>query len=118
MCSSSFTVCDARSRAGQVVRVYAYERISKAVWQVDMHIEEAAAGGTGTLYMHIKLTNPNDYPITAYWWTNIGVPHDRAPLPGEEKGSGGGGAASVPLPQGPVDVRILTPAKNWISDAR
>ena len=27
-----------------------------------------------TLWVHPKITNPNDHAIPGYWWTNAGVP--------------------------------------------
>jgi hypothetical protein len=50
---------------GTVVRVYTYERISGAVWQVDM-----LAGNNSVFWVHPKLTNPKNDSVMGYWWTN------------------------------------------------
>ena len=76
---------------GDVVRVFAFERISGAVWQVDM-----LAANNSMFYIHPKLTNPGSEAIQGYWWTNVGVATDA---------------------DGTDAVRILTPADHWISDS-
>jgi hypothetical protein len=91
---------------GDVVRVWGYERISRAIWQVDMLAGET--NGSSTMWMHMKLTNPNPYPLAhAYWWTNVAINGDV----GKPDTSPWG--VKPPNEQ----VRILTPAKNWVSDA-
>ena len=80
-----------KTEYGDVVRVYAYERISGAVWQVDM-----LAGNNSMFYIHPKLINPGDETIQGYWWTNVGVATDT---------------------DGSDAVRILTAADHWIADS-
>lgn len=46
---------------GTVLRVYAMERTTAAVWQVDMLL-----GNQSTLWLHVKLTNPRPEPIVGY----------------------------------------------------
>ena len=76
---------------GTVLRVYAMERTTTAVWQVDMLL-----GNQSTLWLHVKLTNPRPEPIVGYWWTNVGVQVDT---------------------DGSNQTRIITPATHWLSDA-
>ena len=76
---------------GDVLRVWQYERVSGAVWQVDMVLGSL---GTQTLWLHVALTNPNPSNMFGYWWTNVGVNNDV---------------------DGSNATRILTPATHWIS---
>ena len=76
---------------GTVLRVYAMERTTAAVWQVDMLL-----GNQTTMWLHVKVTNPRPEPIVGYWWTNVGVQADT---------------------DGSNQTRILTPADHWLSDA-
>lgn len=75
---------------GDVLRVYTFERISGAVWQVDM------LAGNGSFWVHPKITNPGKSSMMGYWWTNVGVNVDAS---GEDA------------------VRLLTPATHWVSDS-
>ena len=77
---------------GDVLRVYMYERISDAVWQVDM-----LCGNGSVFWVHPKMTNTRNTTIMGYWWTNVGIETD--------------GTA------GDDTVRILPPARNWVSDS-
>eukprot|EP00040_Diaphanoeca_grandis_P025146 m.138951 g.138951 ORF g.138951 m.138951 type:complete len:823 (+) comp30026_c1_seq1:97-2565(+) len=77
---------------GPILRIYVFERISGAVWQVDLLLPS----NSSVLWVHITLTNPTDDTIPAYWWTNVGVDVDT---------------------DGSLARRILTPATNWVSDS-
>jgi len=55
---------------GTLVRLYEFERIREAVWQVDLYLPP----DDGRVWVHGRLLNPNPYPIRAYWWTNVAVP--------------------------------------------
>ncbi len=55
---------------GALLRLYEFERIREAVWQVDLYLPR----DDGCVWVHGRLLNPNPYPIRAYWWTNSAVP--------------------------------------------
>ncbi len=55
---------------GPVLRIYEFDRIVEATWQVDLFMPDDAA----TLYAHGRIVNPNDEMRLAYWWTNIAAP--------------------------------------------
>ena len=46
------------TKYGDVIRVYTFERISGAVWQVDM-----LAGNESLFWIHPKMTNPGNEEI-------------------------------------------------------
>lgn len=53
-----------------VLRMYEYERIRRAVFQIDVYLPD----GAETLFVHISIVNPNAHEIPVYWWSNIAVP--------------------------------------------
>ena len=55
---------------GPVLRLYEFDRIVEATWQIDLFLPKDAA----VLYAHGRIVNPNDEPRLAYWWTNIAAP--------------------------------------------
>lgn len=52
-----------------VLRFYYFERIRKAVVQMDMFLPSDSK----LLYVRVRLTNPNSEVIPMYWWSNIAV---------------------------------------------
>jgi hypothetical protein len=58
------------SDRGPILRLYEFERIREAAWQVDLYLPP----GEGRLWVHGRLLNPNPHSIAAYWWTNIAAP--------------------------------------------
>jgi hypothetical protein len=55
---------------GPVLRIYEFDRIVEATWQVDLFMP----AGEATLYAHGRIVNPNDEIRLAYWWTNVAAP--------------------------------------------
>lgn len=55
---------------GPVLRIYEFDRIVEATWQVDLFIPADSA----TLYAHGRIVNPSDEMRLAYWWTNVAAP--------------------------------------------
>jgi hypothetical protein len=53
---------------GDIVRVYEFDRFNGTVWQVDIFLLGH------TLWVHPKITNPNEATVPGYWWTNAGLP--------------------------------------------
>jgi hypothetical protein len=55
---------------GPIVRIYEFDRIVEATWQIDLFLPE----GSACLYAHGRIVNPNAEQRLAYWWTNIAAP--------------------------------------------
>ena len=55
---------------GPLVRIYEFDRIVEATWQIDLFLPHDAA----CLYTHGRIVNPSDHERLAYWWTNIAAP--------------------------------------------
>ena len=53
-----------------VLRMYHFERIRAAVYQMDFWLPAASE----FLFVRVRLFNPNNRVIPAYWWSNIAVP--------------------------------------------
>jgi hypothetical protein len=65
-CSPVFTAI-VETDNGNVLRLYEFDRIREATWQVDLYLPDNEA----RLWVHIKIINPNPYAIKCYWWTNM-----------------------------------------------
>lgn len=55
---------------GPVLRIYEFDRIVEATWQVDLFMPKDGA----RLFAHGRIVNPNDDMRLAYWWTNVAAP--------------------------------------------
>lgn len=55
---------------GPVLRIYEFDRIVEATWQVDLFMPKDSA----QLFAHGRIVNPNDEMRLAYWWTNVAAP--------------------------------------------
>jgi hypothetical protein len=55
---------------GPVLRIYEFDRIVEATWQVDLFMPRESA----QLFAHGRIVNPNDEMRLAYWWTNVAAP--------------------------------------------
>jgi hypothetical protein len=55
---------------GPILRLYEFDRIVEATWQIDLFMPAGAA----QLFAHGRIVNPSAEPRLAYWWTNIAVP--------------------------------------------
>ncbi len=53
-----------------VLRLYEFERLRRVVYQVDLHLP----ADSEVLFAHVRITNPNEYGVPMYWWSNIAVP--------------------------------------------
>ncbi|MEV8420657.1 DUF5107 domain-containing protein [Streptomyces niveus] len=53
-----------------VLRMYEYERIRRAVFQIDAYLPDDSEA----LLVHVSIVNPNDHEVPVYWWSNIAVP--------------------------------------------
>ena len=54
---------------GDVLRLYEFDRIVEAAWQIDLFMPP----DDDRLFVHGRLTNPDDQNKRAYWWTNVAV---------------------------------------------
>ena len=55
---------------GPILRIYEFDRIVEATWQVDLFLPADSA----VLFAHGRIVNPSDETCLAYWWTNIAAP--------------------------------------------
>ena len=53
-----------------VLRMYEWERIRNAPYQVDFYLPD----NSPLLMVRVKLINPNSFEVPAYWWSNIAIP--------------------------------------------
>ncbi|MEV7241832.1 DUF5107 domain-containing protein [Streptomyces sp. NPDC093248] len=66
---------------GEMLRLWEWERLRDLPFQVDLWLPE----GSDFLYVGVRIRNPHEHPVPAYWWSNIAVPEDRRVLaPAEE----------------------------------
>ncbi|QUQ64375.1 DUF5107 domain-containing protein [Kutzneria sp. CA-103260] len=54
----------------EVLRMWEFERSRELVYQIDAYAPE----GSAVLYVHVRIINPNQHEVPAYWWSNIAVP--------------------------------------------
>lgn len=55
---------------GEVLRMWAYERILDLIWRVDVWLPDDSEA----LYTHVVIKNSTDEDKPVYWWSNIAVP--------------------------------------------
>ncbi|MGW3119451.1 DUF5107 domain-containing protein [Streptomyces sp. NPDC001107] len=74
----------ARVRApdgGEMLRLWEWERLRDLPFQVDLWLPQ----DSDFLYVGVRIRNPHERPVPAYWWSNIAVPEERrVPAPAEE----------------------------------
>ncbi len=56
----------------EFLRAYEYERCKGLYWQIDFHLPK----GAEQLFIHTRLMNVTDQPMSTYWWTNIAARED------------------------------------------
>ncbi|MBE6928815.1 MAG: DUF5107 domain-containing protein [Ruminococcaceae bacterium] len=54
----------------EFLRMYEYERCKGVFYQMDFHLPS----GSRFLYLYTQIINPQDVPVSTYWWTNIDLP--------------------------------------------
>ncbi|MEG0167668.1 MAG: DUF5107 domain-containing protein [Ruthenibacterium sp.] len=60
-----------QTESGQpILRMYEYERIRGAVYQMDFWLSETAP----RLFCAMRITNPTAQVVPMYWWSNMAVP--------------------------------------------
>lgn len=55
---------------GPVLRIYEFDRIVEATWQVDLFLPD----DDDRLYVHGRIVNSSEATRLAYWWTNVAAP--------------------------------------------
>ncbi|MER6423638.1 DUF5107 domain-containing protein [Streptomyces sp. NPDC001137] len=66
---------------GEMLRLWEWERLRDLPFQVDLWLPE----DSDFLYVGVRIRNPHERPVPAYWWSNIAVPQERRVLaPAEE----------------------------------
>ena len=55
---------------GPILRIYEFDRIVEATWQIDLFLPADAA----VLFAHGRIVNSAQEARLAYWWTNIAAP--------------------------------------------
>lgn len=55
---------------GPVLRLYEFDRIVEATWQVDLFLPN----DDDRLYVHGRIVNNTEATKLAYWWTNVAAP--------------------------------------------
>jgi len=53
-----------------VLRLYEWERIRQAPYQLDAWLPD----GSPVLFVRVRLVNPHDHMVPMYWWSNIAAP--------------------------------------------
>lgn len=90
---------------GPILRLYSYERISGAVYQMDFWLDSKGPA----LNCHMSVTNPTAKVLPMYWWSNIATPlypGGRVFVPAHSAYTTAGGTVhkvSIPM-DGDVDV--------------
>ena len=69
-CSPVFTAKLSLDDGTPVLRMYEFERIRKAVYQMDFFLPTDSK----LLYARMRIVNPNHEVVPMYWWSNIAVP--------------------------------------------
>ncbi|MFF9315466.1 DUF5107 domain-containing protein [Streptomyces sp. NPDC014748] len=66
---------------GAMLRLWEWERLRDLPFQVDLWLPD----GSDFLHVGVRVRNPHERPVPAYWWSNIAVPEERRVLaPAEE----------------------------------
>ena len=110
-CSSLFAARAMRDDGTPALRMYEWERIRQAPFQIDAYLPD----GSPVLFVRVRIVNPHDREIPMYWWSNMAAPESTATrvlIPAESAykfgyGKGGLGVAPVPKVED-VDITYTT----------
>ena len=100
-----------------VLRMYEFERIRKATYQMDFFLPDDSR----FLFARIRIVNPNNETIPMYWWSNIAVPQEdgsRVIVPCKDTFNVDYSDMSnrvmrkIPVPEGVEDFDITYPKEN------
>ncbi|MFQ6145205.1 DUF5107 domain-containing protein [Streptomyces seoulensis] len=59
-----------------MLRLWEWERLRDLPFQVDLWLPD----GSDFLHVGVRVRNPHERPVPAYWWSNIAVPEERRVL--------------------------------------
>ncbi|MGW3209881.1 DUF5107 domain-containing protein [Streptomyces sp. NPDC001135] len=66
---------------GEMLRLWEWERLRDLPFQVDLWLPD----GSDFLYAGVRIRNPHERPVPAYWWSNTAVPEEvRVLVPADE----------------------------------
>lgn len=66
---------------GEMLRLWEWERLRDLPFQVDLWLPD----GSDFLHVGVRVRNPHEHPVPAYWWSNIAVPEEvRVLAPAEQ----------------------------------
>jgi tetratricopeptide (TPR) repeat protein len=66
---------------GEMLRLWEWERLRDLPFQVDLWLPD----GSDFLLVGVRIRNPHERPVPAYWWSNIAVPEEcRVLAPADE----------------------------------
>ncbi|MEV6840618.1 DUF5107 domain-containing protein [Streptomyces sp. NPDC051133] len=66
---------------GEMLRLWEWERLRDLPFQVDLWLPD----GSDFLHVGVRIRNPHERPVPAYWWSNIAVPEEvRVLAPAQE----------------------------------
>ncbi|MDD3334928.1 MAG: DUF5107 domain-containing protein [Eubacteriales bacterium] len=108
-CQPVFAARTALQDGTPVLRLYAFERIRAAVYQLDIFLPQDSR----QLYVRTRIYNPHKETIPMYWWSNIAVPENdqaRVLVPAQQAYTHAHGAVSrtdIPMVDG-IDVTYPT----------
>ena len=69
-CSPLFAAKCRDENGEEFLRMYEFERCKGVFYQIDFHLPK----GARFLYLYARIVNPQDVPVSTYWWTNIDLP--------------------------------------------
>ncbi len=110
-CSQLFTARLTADDGTPVLRMYEFERIRRATYQMDFFLPDDSK----VLLCRMRIVNPNTEVVPMYWWSNIAVPElkeGRVVMPTNETFTNRGGLISkttVPVSNG---IDITYPVNN------
>ncbi len=98
-CEPLFVARVAGDDGAPVLRMYEWERIRRAPFQIDFLLPD----GSPFLLARVRLTNPHDHEVPMYWWSNIAVDEAEGarivvPAHSAYKFSYDGGIRQLPIP--------------------
>ncbi|WP_330324454.1 DUF5107 domain-containing protein [Streptomyces pseudovenezuelae] len=102
---------------GEMLRLWEWERLRDLPFQVDLWLPD----GSDFLYAGVRIRNPHERPVPAYWWSNTAVPEGRTVLaPAEEAWQFGyeRHLRRVPVPPDPQDSPYAADYFYDLPDAR
>jgi hypothetical protein len=108
-CSQMFTARLTADDGTPVLRMYQFERIRRATYQMDFFLPKDSK----VLLCRMRVVNPNTEMVPMYWWSNIAVPEKkkgRVVMPTNETFTNRGGMISkttVPESNG-IDITFPT----------